>query len=68
MTQEQMILKHLQDYGTITTWEAFTDYGITRLSDKIFTLRNKGYNIENENMSALNRYKKKVHFTKYHLK
>ncbi len=68
MTQEKIILKHLQDYGTITTWEAFTDYGITRLSDKIFTLRKKGYEIDTETLSKLNRYKKKVHFAKYHLK
>ena len=26
----------------LTTWEAFTDYGITRLSAKIYNLRKSG--------------------------
>lgn len=62
-----MILKHLLDFGNITTWEAFKEYGITRLSDKIYQLRKKGYEISNHQMSSINRYGKKINFVKYML-
>ena len=38
------ILKHLQEYGNITSWEAIKEYGCTRLSAVIWTLRHK-YNL-----------------------
>lgn len=67
MSQTDMILKHLLDFGNITTWEAFKEYGITRLSDKIYQLRKKGYEISNYQMSSINRYGKKINFVKYML-
>jgi len=36
----------LQHYGSITTWDAITQYKATRLSAIIFNLKEKGYNIE----------------------
>lgn len=39
------VLLHLQEKGSITSWEAFELYGATRLSDIIFKLRVK-YDIE----------------------
>ena len=67
MSQEMMILNHLQSYGTITSLEAIQEYGITRLSDRIYTLRNKGYVITNDWTSGLNRFGKKVRWVKYTL-
>lgn len=66
-TQEEIVLLHLKDFGTITSWEAFTDYGITRLSAYIYNLRKKMYNIESENITRINRYNKIVTFAKYKL-
>lgn len=43
--QCQCILTHLMQFGSITTWEAIQQYGITRLSGRIFDLRKAGYNI-----------------------
>jgi hypothetical protein len=40
-TQNQTILNHLRRYGKITTWTAIERYGITRLSGRIYDLRNK---------------------------
>ncbi len=65
MTQIEMVLKHLQDYGNITTWESYEEYGITRLSDKIFRLRNLNYNITDEWVYRKNRYGKQIKFKKY---
>lgn len=64
ISQEQMILNHLEDFKSITTWEAYKDYGITRLSDRIFTLR-KIYDITDEWEYGVNRYGKKIRWKKY---
>lgn len=65
MTQKQMVLQHLKDEGNITTWEAFSEYGITRLSQYIMELRNEGHLIAGTPGHAINRYGKKVHFCIY---
>lgn len=39
MTQCEMILKYLEDFGSITTYESFIDLGITRLSSRIYDLK-----------------------------
>lgn len=41
MTQEQQVLKHLQKFKKITSWEAITMYNITRLAAVIFNLNEK---------------------------
>ena len=65
MTQVEMILRHLQDYGSITTWESYEEYSITRLSDKIYRLRSSNYKITDEWIYRKNRYGKKIKFKKY---
>ena len=47
-TQLVKIKEHLLKYGKITTWEAFTKYHITRLSQYIMLLRNDGFEIDME--------------------
>lgn len=46
MTQERMVYEHLLTHGSITSMEAFSLYKITRLSDRIFRLRQKGEAID----------------------
>jgi hypothetical protein len=50
-----MVLLHLQEKGSITSWEAIELYGATRLSDIIFKLRNK-YDIETIKRPFTDRY------------
>lgn len=59
------ILRHLRDYGSITSFEAFKEYGNTRLSATIFLLRKDGYKISSERIGLKNRYGKTVYFAKY---
>lgn len=66
MTQDEKILQHLKDYGEITSWEAITEYGITRLSAIIHRLR-QYHTIESTMVCTKNRYNEKVHFAKYKL-
>lgn len=42
------ILRHLDDYGSITSWEAIKEYGCTRLSQYILLAKKLGYSIGDE--------------------
>jgi len=44
MSQTDTLLTHLKR-KSITTFEAFEKYGMTRLSGRVFDLRNRGYSI-----------------------
>lgn len=65
ITQEELIKKHLNKRGSITSWEAIKLYGCTRLSAKIYDLRNEGMKIRTEHVSKKNRYGYPVTFAKY---
>lgn len=67
ITQETRVLNYMIDNGSITSWEAIKEFGITRLSAKIFNLRNEGYVIENEWEHTINRYGDKVKYVRYTL-
>lgn len=67
LTQCDRVLKHLQDYETITSLDAFIEYGITRLSAVIFMLRRDGYNISSTFKTAKNRYGEPTSFAVYKL-
>lgn len=67
MTQEQAILKHLQEHGEITAWDAINEYHITRCAEMIRRLRKKGHKIESERITK-KRGKETVTFVRYRLK
>lgn len=64
-TQNDRILRHLKDFGSITTWEAIQEYGITRLSARIFDIKEKGYKIIDQIEQSTNRYGETVSFKRY---
>ena len=69
MTQKDRILRHLKDYGHITSWESFSEYGITRLSAIIYNLKHiDGYSFDEEWQTRINRYGEKKYNKKYILK
>ena len=59
------ILRHLEKYGSITSWEAIKEYGCTRLSQYIYLLRNEGYLVIDSWEKSINRFGEPVHFKKY---
>lgn len=67
ITQEYIVLRHLKDFGSLTTWQAIQEYGITRLSARILELRKQGHNIESENITVKNRYGNSTTFSKYYI-
>ena len=69
MTQNEMVLKYLQENGSITTYESYAKLFITRLSARIFDLRNKyGCEFDEQWVSKKNIYGKTCTFKKYILK
>lgn len=66
-TQTQLILDHLQKYGKITTWEAITEYGITRLGSRIYDLRKEGYQIKSRSETVKTRLGNKTNIAIYEL-
>ena len=66
-TQCERIVKYMQDFGSITTLQAFTDLGCTRLSSRVNDLRKQGYEIKSEFVSGKNRYDEKVSYKRYYL-
>lgn len=63
--QCELILQYLNDFGSITTFESYTELGITRLPSRIFDLKQQGYKFKEEWVSRKNRYGKMISFKKY---
>lgn len=66
-SQREIVLKHLTNYNTITSMEAFNHYGITRLSSIIFNLRNEGYGIKSKICYGTNCQGNDCHWAEYML-
>ena len=64
-TQKGEIKRHLKDEGSVTSWDAFKEYGITRLSHIIYMLRREGWVIKTTDITKTNRYGNLVTFAKY---
>lgn len=66
MNKTKAIMLHLEQYGSITTWEAIKEYGATRLSAIIYNLRYKyNMNIVNQTIDFVDRYGTKSSYVKY---
>ena len=68
MTQTDRIHRHLRDHGSITAWEAVSDYGILRLSARIYDLARAGVACDSEWIRKRNRYGEAVTFKRYRLR
>ena len=67
MTQTERILRHLTDYGSITSMEAMADYGIMRLASRVSDLRKAGTPIITECVEGVNRYGEKTRYARYRM-
>lgn len=63
--QFQKIRQHLVTQGTITSMEAIKLYGCTRLADRIFQLRKKGWDIQTITCEGVTRYGDTCKYAKY---
>ena len=67
LNQRQMILQYIEDFGSITSYDAYIDLGITQLASRIKELKEQGYQFNYTWITKKNRYGKPVRFKKYKL-
>lgn len=65
LTQAQKVLKYINDFGSITSLEAYRDLGIIQLPGRIFDLRQAGINVRSEWQIVINRYDEKTQIKRY---
>lgn len=65
LNQCERIVRHLYKYGTITSAEAMSDYGIYRLASRINDLKKKGYMFQVDIIQGVNRFGEPTHFAQY---
>ena len=65
MNQCEKIVFYIQMFGSISSFEAFRDLGITRLSARIYELRNAGYHFDEEFETSKNRFGESVSYKRY---
>ena len=65
MTQREEILKYIEEFGSITPMEAYSELGITKLATRISEMRRDGMAFKIETVSVKNRYGKTVSYAKY---
>ena len=65
MNQVQKILDYMEQFGSISSMEAFADLGITRLAARIADIESMGITISRETETSKNRFGDPTHYTRY---
>ena len=69
MTHKERVLNYMQEFGSITSLDAFKDLGNTRLSASIWLLIHKdGIDIDSITETSKNRYGEDTHYSRYFIK
>lgn len=68
VTQTSQLTEYLLAGNSITSMEAFEKFGCTRLSARIFDMREKGINVVTEIVDGRNRYGSHCQYAKYYIK
>lgn len=63
----ERIIEYMQRFGSITTFEAFTELGCTRLSEYIRQIREL-MNVDDEWITTKNRFGEQVRYKKFWIK
>ena len=66
MTQAEFVLDYIQKHGKMTSMEAF-DFGITRLSARIYELRKMGYKIRKNDVTQKTKNFGSTTYAEYYL-
>lgn len=62
------VMDYINEFGSITSLDAFRDLGVTRLSAVVFDLKKKGIPIETQFESAKNRWGDTTNYARYSFK
>ena len=68
MTQRDLIVQYMQEYGSISPMEAFNDLGITKLATRISEMIKDGVEVSKVEETRQNRFGKPVTYMRYSLK
>lgn len=66
-TKTSQVRDYLEENGSITSWDAIKLFRATRLSAIIFSLRKKGYLIEDEWQTSIDENGRTSRYVKYNL-
>ncbi len=68
MNQHTAVLQWLRSHASISSKEAFEEFGATRLSAIVFDLRAKGHDIETVMVEGTDRFGHKTRYARYYLR
>ena len=66
-TQAEKILDYIDEFGSITQYEALQDLGVMRLASRISDLKKLGFPIESEVQAVKNRFGETCYIKRYRL-
>ena len=66
-SQNQRIIYYINEFGSITQFEALRDLGVMRLASRISDLKRLGYPVESEMVVVKNRYGEECRVKSYRL-
>lgn len=67
ISQKDRIINYIREFGSISSWEAYSDLGITQLGARIDQLKKEGYEFNTEWESKKNRYGEPTTYKRYTL-
>ena len=67
ISQKQRIINYIREFGSITSYEAYSDLGITQLGARIDQLKKEGFKFRTEWESNTNRFGEKTEYKRYYL-
>ena len=67
ITQRDRVINYIRKFGSISSWEAYKDLGITQLATRIKELKEQGYEFKTEWESSTNRFGEKTDYKRYYL-
>lgn len=67
ITQKDRIINYIRQFDSISSWEAYSDLGITQLGARIDQLKKEGYEFKTEWVSNTNRFGEKTYYKRYYL-
>lgn len=64
-TQCERVKAYMQDFGSISQFEAMKDLGVMRLASRISEMKKSGMPISSKMETGRNRYGEEIHFKRY---
>ena len=66
-TQRDLVLNYIREYGSISSWDAYRDLGITQLATRISELKDRNYVFTKERVYTKTRFGVPTHYDRYKL-